>query len=223
VVLADSRDFRATPEGLLHALGGSDLGEVLAGLNATRPLIMLDTFEGLGDLTRYLQEELVPGLDTAVKVVIAGRFPGVLARGGLYLCSSPFPHYKRIMEAMGFERLPTARDWFYGREHPVDGYVLDLTRTGVDAWIEGLIGGRRPATAKPLAGGDDTPLTPREREVAALIAQGLSNRQVAEALVITELTAETHVRNILGKLGVRSRARVAVWAAEQGLLARGPG
>ena len=67
------------------------------------------------------------------------------------------------------------------------------------------------------------PLTPREREVAALIAQGLSNRQVAEALVITELTAETHVRNILGKLGVRSRARAAVWAAEQGLLARGPG
>jgi DNA-binding NarL/FixJ family response regulator len=60
-------------------------------------------------------------------------------------------------------------------------------------------------------------LTPREREVARLLAAGHSNRQIAEALVITEGTAEVHVKRILGKLGLRSRAQVAAWAAEQGM------
>ncbi len=47
---------------------------------------------------------------------------------------------------------------------------------------------------------------------------GLTNRQIAEALVITEGTAANHVVHILGKLGFSSRAQVAVWAAEHGLL-----
>jgi non-specific serine/threonine protein kinase len=64
-------------------------------------------------------------------------------------------------------------------------------------------------------------LTPREREVASLIAGGLSNRQIAARLVISERTAEAHVTNLLGKLGLRSRAQVAVWAVEQGLLPAG--
>jgi predicted ATPase/DNA-binding CsgD family transcriptional regulator len=60
-------------------------------------------------------------------------------------------------------------------------------------------------------------LTPREREVAALIAGGRSNRQIAGELVLSERTAETHVHNILGKLGLASRAQLAVWAVEYGL------
>ena len=60
-------------------------------------------------------------------------------------------------------------------------------------------------------------LTPREREVAALIAQGKTNREIAEALVVSERTAESHVTNILLKLGFTSRARIAVWAADKGL------
>jgi CRP-like cAMP-binding protein len=65
------------------------------------------------------------------------------------------------------------------------------------------------------------PLTPREREVAALIAQGLTNREIAAVLVVTERTAATHVEHILSKLGLRSRAQVAAWTAEQGLLEGG--
>jgi DNA-binding NarL/FixJ family response regulator len=57
-------------------------------------------------------------------------------------------------------------------------------------------------------------LSPREREVAALVKQGLSNREIAEALVISESTAEVHVKRILSKLGFRSRAQIAVWAVE---------
>jgi D-xylose transport system permease protein len=60
-------------------------------------------------------------------------------------------------------------------------------------------------------------LTPREREVAGLIAQGLTNRQIAEALMISERTAGAHVEHMLSKLTFRSRAQVAVWAAEHGL------
>ena len=56
-------------------------------------------------------------------------------------------------------------------------------------------------------------LTRREREVAALIAEGLTNRQIAERLVISERTADTHVANILGKLGCATRAQVAALVA----------
>jgi DNA-binding CsgD family transcriptional regulator len=58
-------------------------------------------------------------------------------------------------------------------------------------------------------------LTRREREIAALLAEGLSNKEIAARLVISQRTAETHVDHILGKLGMTSRAQVAGWVAEQ--------
>jgi non-specific serine/threonine protein kinase len=62
-------------------------------------------------------------------------------------------------------------------------------------------------------------LTPREQEVAALIARGYTNRQIAATLVITPRTADTHVRNMLTKLELHSRAQVAAWATKHGLVA----
>jgi DNA-binding CsgD family transcriptional regulator len=62
-------------------------------------------------------------------------------------------------------------------------------------------------------------LTPRERQVLALLAQGASNRAIADALVIAERTAEIHVSNILSKLGVTSRTQAAAFALAQGLAA----
>ncbi len=67
--------------------------------------------------------------------------------------------------------------------------------------------------AKNLFGG----LTEREREVAALIAQGKANREIAEVLVVNYRTIEKHIENILSKLGFTSRAQIAVWASEKGL------
>ncbi|HKT04290.1 MAG TPA: helix-turn-helix transcriptional regulator, partial [Rugosimonospora sp.] len=58
-------------------------------------------------------------------------------------------------------------------------------------------------------------LSPRERQVARLIAEGCSNRQIARALEVSDKTVETHVSSILRKLGVLSRAAVA------GIVARG--
>ena len=63
-------------------------------------------------------------------------------------------------------------------------------------------------------------LTPREYEVAALIADGHTNREIGETLVISLSTAERHVANILNKLLMRSRTDVAVWARDQGLQRR---
>jgi DNA-binding CsgD family transcriptional regulator len=57
----------------------------------------------------------------------------------------------------------------------------------------------------------EPPLTAREREVARLVSQGLSNREIGHRLVITEGTANVHVKHILRKLGLRSRAQLIVW------------
>jgi DNA-binding CsgD family transcriptional regulator len=69
--------------------------------------------------------------------------------------------------------------------------------------------------ARQSASASDT-LTARERKIASLVADGLSNRDIAEKLVISEGTVEVHVKHILGKLGFRSRTQVAGWFARQG-------
>jgi DNA-binding NarL/FixJ family response regulator len=60
-----------------------------------------------------------------------------------------------------------------------------------------------------------SPLSPRECEVAALIARAMSNRQIAERLVLSERTVETHVRSILAKLGYATRTEIATWSLRQ--------
>jgi DNA-binding CsgD family transcriptional regulator/Tfp pilus assembly protein PilF len=70
----------------------------------------------------------------------------------------------------------------------------------------------REATRQAFGG-----LTAREREVAALVAQGKTSREIADLLVVSERTAEGHVSNILGRLGFTSRAQIAAWVVERGL------
>ena len=64
---------------------------------------------------------------------------------------------------------------------------------------------------------DAAPLSPREVEVAQLVARGLTNRQIAQALVVTEGSAANHVHRVLTKLGLKTRTQVAAWAVERGL------
>jgi len=71
----------------------------------------------------------------------------------------------------------------------------------------------RRAAAEKFGG-----LTAREREVVALIAQGKSNPAIADALVVTKRTIETHISNIMFKLGANSRAQIAAWAGEKALV-----
>jgi DNA-binding NarL/FixJ family response regulator len=58
-------------------------------------------------------------------------------------------------------------------------------------------------------------LSPREREVAALVAEGLGNRAIAARLVISERTAQNHVQHILTKLGFSNRAQIAAWSSRR--------
>jgi serine/threonine-protein kinase PknK len=71
---------------------------------------------------------------------------------------------------------------------------------------------------EPSAERHPVTLTKREQEVAVLVAQGLTNRQIASELGISEHTVATHVRKILKKLGFHSRAQIASWVTEGRLL-----
>jgi non-specific serine/threonine protein kinase len=72
---------------------------------------------------------------------------------------------------------------------------------------------RRAAEDVGAAGAEG--LTSRQHEVAELVARGLTNKQIAQRLGISRYTAETHVRNILERLGAASRSEIATWVARQ--------
>jgi DNA-binding NarL/FixJ family response regulator len=65
----------------------------------------------------------------------------------------------------------------------------------------------------PAAAAARSPLSPRELEVARLVARGLTNKQIGETLYVSERTAENHVQHILVKLGFSNRSQIAAWSS----------
>lgn len=112
----------------------------------------------------------------------------------------------------------------------VDGYLLkDADGEALLQAIQAVRKGDmplHPRVARYLFKGTKRPndtngtghLTPREKEVLELVAKGLSNKEVAQALHLSEGTVKVHVSNILGKLDASSRTEAAVWAAQMGLI-----
>ena len=128
---------------------------------------------------------------------------------------------------------------------PVERYhygpYVDAARAmlGEAAWEEAFAQGRTmsaeeaaefalseevvPTPESPPAGREtDDPLTRREREVAALVARGFSNREIASELHLSGRTIENHIANIKRKLGRSSRTEIAAWATQQRLISANP-
>jgi non-specific serine/threonine protein kinase len=138
----------------------------------------------------------------------------------------------RLHEALGFRFKPADQECY---DHHM---VIARTRLGeaafAAAWAEGRAMTLDQALDYALAWSESVEsahsrrrtrrpegevLTAREREIAALVAHGQTNRQIATTLVISERTADAHVQNILNKLGFNARAQIASWATERRLSA----
>jgi DNA-binding NarL/FixJ family response regulator len=102
---------------------------------------------------------------------------------------------------------------YHGALFHLESCIPEFEQMGMRPWLDRALGLRDRARQWMRSVITDT-LTPREREVARLLAEGRSNREIAEQLVITEGTAEVHVKRILSKLGFHSRSQVARWMAE---------
>ena len=112
-------------------------------------------------------------------------------------------------------RTAAAGAWAGGRSLSLDEAVNLALALGAS---NPLPPGKSPKGAGAGAADPPDPLTPRERQVARLIGGGLSNREIATELGIAERTADTHVGNVLNKLGMSSRTQIAAWVGERGWL-----
>lgn len=83
---------------------------------------------------------------------------------------------------------------------------------------EAIAAGLDPQPEDPWHVGSSPGLTDREREIAGLVARGMANREIAEKLVLSVRTVETHVSRVLTKLGLRTRGQLTAWAHEEGVM-----
>ena len=122
-------------------------------------------------------------------------------------------HFNREIErtraALGARRFAVA--WQAGQAMTIEEAVAFAT-----AQTETTLA-RPPRTPLQAAKASFGGLTARERQVAALVAQGRSNREIAQVLVVTERTVAVHISNILAKLSLTSRTQIATWAVARGL------
>ena len=126
----------------------------------------------------------------------------------LALLGSPLFTAEHARCERAIRRALTARERELARR---EGAAMSL-----DEIVDYALGEEEPSPPGPE---DDAwaPLTPRERDVAALLAAGLTNREIADRLLVTARTVETHVGNILAKLGFATRAQIAAWSARRRL------
>jgi non-specific serine/threonine protein kinase len=142
-------------------------------------------------------------------VQLLGAVDALLGAAGIHNEPAELADFDQAVAAararLGEEMFDSA--WSRGREMTLDAAVEDALALGAAS--------ARPEASQASRGGTPVgPLTPREREVVALIAQGLTNREIAASLVISERTAEGHVQSILNKLGFGSRTQIAAWAVK---------
>jgi predicted ATPase/DNA-binding CsgD family transcriptional regulator len=154
----------------------------------------------------------------AVRVArLLGAVDALLKTAGIHLEPAEHADFQETVAAvrgrLGDEAFASA--WTGGRHMTLEEAAEDALAPAAEP-SEPRAGRTRESGAVP------DPLTAREREVAVLVARGLTNRDIASRLVIAERTAEGHVQSVLNKLGFNSRAQIAAWAVAQGLQAGPP-
>jgi DNA-binding NarL/FixJ family response regulator len=120
-----------------------------------------------------------------------------------------------VRASLAPERLAVA--WADGRSMTVQQAVEYACSSASPEDLDGERPDERLSRRRPVAGGHGLELTPREREVAALVARGLTDPQIAATLAIGTRTVETHVANCRAKLDLATRAQLAVWAVRHGV------
>jgi len=172
--------------------------------NPTSALKLLDEVKGI---SRWLEPQLLYHWTRGVSLLLLGSEDAEQAVVGAY---------RETISAGGLDTFV-----FANRLHPAILTILAKDERHHESLSAALArsNDHKRATAAGIAlqgeGALDASLTRREREVYALLAEGRPNREIAKALFISEATAKVHVRNILRKLGARSRVEVAIQAAKK--------
>jgi predicted ATPase/DNA-binding CsgD family transcriptional regulator len=194
--------------------------------NRRRVTLMLSAVAGLlatvGDVDRALQLDAAAmrALDTIGVVLppaMRAIYDSQLASARHALGREGVASAQVAMQDLSLDRVvDDALAWLEQPGHPDDTVQLGAKDLGPAQLVQGP---HRPRLVVPEARTAALPvsLPRRERDVAALLAGGRTNREIAEALVISERTAGTYVQRVMNRLGLHNRAQVAVWAAEHGL------
>jgi DNA-binding NarL/FixJ family response regulator len=157
------------------------------------------------------------GVDATRQIRLHGDLPRVLMLTTFDLDEYAFAALKAGASGFLLKDVPPEELLFAIRAvHSGDSVVApSTTRRLIDQFAALLPGGEQPAPAELAE------LTDREREVLTLVAQGLSNSEIARHLFVSEATVKTHVGRILAKLDLRDRVQAVVYAYEHGLVRAG--
>jgi DNA-binding NarL/FixJ family response regulator len=195
--------------GLEVVAEASDGVEAVSAARTARPdVILMDVRMPRMDGIESTRRIVALGLDPAPRVVMLTTFDmdeyvydAFMAGASGFLLKDVTP--ERLVQAV--------------REIAAGDTLLSpaLTRRLVESFLR-----MRPASAS--AGDPVQSLTVRELEVLRLVARGMTNAEIAAALVVSDATVKTHVANVLAKLGLRDRVQAVVFAYEHRLVERNP-
>ena len=159
----------------------------------------------------------VDGVDATRQIRHAGDLPRVLMLTTFDLDEYAFAALKAGASGFLLKDVPPEELLFAIRAvHSGDSVVAPSTTRRLIDQFAALLPGGEHAPPSELA-----ELTDREREVLTLVAQGLSNGEIAQRLFVSEATVKTHVGRVLAKLGLRDRVQAVVYAYEHGLVRAG--
>jgi DNA-binding NarL/FixJ family response regulator len=216
VLIVDDQDL--VREGLRMLLEAEpDLavaGEAADGSQALDQARLLDPDVILMDV----RMPRVNGIEATARLVQAGSRARILMLTTFNL--DEYVYHALKAGASGFLLKDASRDQLTGAVRAVSAGETLLAPAITRRLIEDFCRGPAPGALAPAAAGH---LSERELGVVRLVAQGLSNAEIAAALYLSETTVKSHIARILAKLGLRDRVQVTVYAYEHGIVRPGHG